>query len=86
MILDNDRELHGDDAGEPDIDEFVTDDKQQGVDDGIERAMRRGTAPEEQQEDPDADDEHPSRDISINPVQSSPSPAASGSGADGEFE
>ncbi|KAL1939055.1 hypothetical protein VTO73DRAFT_10315 [Trametes versicolor] len=49
-ILDKDRNDHGDDSDEPDVDEFLADEIQQGVDDGIERSTRRAAAAEKVQE------------------------------------
>lgn len=48
-----DRDAHGDDTDEPNVDEFLADEIQQGVDDGIERSTRRVAAAEQAQEDAD---------------------------------
>lgn len=57
MILNKDRKDHGGDVDKPEVEESATDEIQQGVDEGIERAMQRATATAEGEEDAGDDDD-----------------------------
>ncbi|KAL1942831.1 hypothetical protein VTO73DRAFT_5071 [Trametes versicolor] len=74
-ILDKDRDAHGDDTDEPDVDEFFADEIQQGVDEGIERSTRHAAAAEQAQEEADKENTTPQA-ASSSVVQSQPTSPA----------